>query len=115
MSSRRRSSATIRDEANAPTFAALGDRTRLALVAKLCTGQSHSIAELTDGTKLTRQAVTKHLLVLEHAGIVRSARRGRETLFAFEPAPIARARHYLERVAEQWDDVLARLKSPAED
>jgi DNA-binding transcriptional ArsR family regulator len=99
----------------AAVFAALGDETRLAVLAKLSRGEPQSIARLTVGTELTRQAVTKHLRVLEGAGIVRSVRAGRQSLFALEKQPLADARDYLDRVAQQWDDALARLKSLVED
>jgi DNA-binding transcriptional ArsR family regulator len=95
----------------APVFAALGDATRLSLVAKLCAGRPCSIAQLTQDSRLTRQAITKHLRVLESAGIVRSTRAGRESLFAFDPEPIAEIREYLELVSGQWDQALARLQS----
>lgn len=96
---------------HAPVFAALGDRTRLSLVAKVSDGQPHSIAQLTSGSKLTRQAITKHLRVLESAGIVHSARKGRVSLYAFNPQPIEDLREYLELVSREWDQRLARLKS----
>ncbi len=101
--------------AYAPIFAALGDETRLGLVAKLSEGQTHSIAKLTEGTRLTRQAVTKHLRVLEAARIVRSVRAGRENLFELDPAPIRQVRDYAEVVSAQWDSALARLKAFVED
>lgn len=99
----------------ASVFAALGDQTRLALVAKLCGGQPHSISQLASGSKLTRQAITKHLRVLEKAGIVHSIRRGRESLFELDPRPFADMKEYLEFVSEQWDRALARLQSFVED
>jgi DNA-binding transcriptional ArsR family regulator len=92
-------------------FAALGDETRLTLVAKLSDGQAHSISQLTSGTRLTRQAITKHLRVLQRAGMVRCARAGRESLFEFNPQPVEGAREYLDRVSEQWDRALGRLKA----
>jgi DNA-binding transcriptional ArsR family regulator len=95
----------------APVFAALGDRTRLALVIRLSAGEPHSISQLAEGSRLTRQAITKHLRVLEHAGIVRCARSGRESRFSFVPAPIDDARQYLDRVSEQWDQALSRLRA----
>jgi DNA-binding transcriptional ArsR family regulator len=101
--------------AHAPVFAALGDETRLKLVAKLCSGKPCSIAQLTEGSRLTRQAITKHLRVLESAGIVHAIRAGRESLFEFDPEPMQEIREYLDRVSEQWDQVLARLKSFVED
>jgi DNA-binding transcriptional ArsR family regulator len=95
----------------APIFAALGDETRLALVSSLASGESRSIAQLTEGTALTRQAVTKHLRALEGARIVRSARAGRETLFTLDPEPLREARDYADAAAAQWDHALARLKA----
>ena len=100
-----------RDRASAAVFAALGDPTRLTLLAKLTDGEPQSISRLTHGTRLTRQAITKHLRVLENAGVVRSIRAGRESHFAFEPKPLDNARAYLEHVSKQWDDALSRLKS----
>jgi DNA-binding transcriptional ArsR family regulator len=111
MSRRSRSSATAKPRAYAPVFAALGDKSRLSLVAKLCSGQPHSISQLTRGSRLTRQAITKHLRVLEGAGIVHSVRAGRESLFEFEPEAIEEIRKYLDRVSEQWDQALATLKA----
>jgi DNA-binding transcriptional ArsR family regulator len=100
--------------AQAPIFAALGDRTRLALVAKLCAGPARSISELAQDSALTRQAITKHLRVLERAGIVHSRRRGRESRFHFDPRPIDQVRQYLDLVSENWDRALLRLKSLVE-
>lgn len=96
-------------------FAALGDQTRLTLVAKLSGGQSYSISELTSDSRLTRQAITKHLRVLESVGIVRCTRAGRERRFKFEPQPIADIREYLDVVSRQWDDALGRLKKFVEE
>ena len=95
-------------------FAALGDETRLLVVTKLCDGAPQSISRLTAGTDLTRQAVTKHLRVLADAGVVRSERSGRESLFALEPRPIEEMRNYLDSVSRQWDGALARLKAHVE-
>jgi len=85
------------------------------VLAKLCHGEPQSISRLTIGTNLSRQAVTKHLRVLANAGVVRSVRVGRESLFELEPQPIEDARKYLDHVSKQWDDALARLKSLVED
>lgn len=115
MSHKGRSSLAAKRQAHAPVFAALGDETRLSLVAKLCNGQPHSISQLTEGSKLTRQAITKHLRVLEGVGIVQSVRTGRENLFEFKPKPIEEIKEYLNLVSEQWDQALARLKSFVED
>lgn len=92
-------------------FAALGDETRLLLVVKLAEGTPRSISDLTEGSKLTRQAVTKHLRVLESAGIVHSTKTGRESQFALEDEPFKDMEEYLGFVSEQWDSSLARLKS----
>jgi DNA-binding transcriptional ArsR family regulator len=102
---------TARRLAYASVFAALGDETRLSLIAKLCGGQPHSISKLTEGSTLTRQAITKHLRVLERAEIVHSVRTGRESRFEFNPQAIEGIREYLDFVSEQWDRALSRLKS----
>src|SRR5450755_2457076 len=100
--------------AKATLFSALGDETRLTLVAKLGKGKRYSISELTEGTKLTRQAVTKHLRVLEKVRIVHRKRAGRESLFELDPQPMHDLSVYLETVSKQWDAALARLKALVE-
>ncbi len=95
----------------APVFAALGDPTRLRLVAALCAGGALSIAQLTTGTAVTRQAVTKHLTVLADAGLVRDTRHGRERRWELEPARIDVARQSLDAIAAHWDQALKRLKT----
>jgi DNA-binding transcriptional ArsR family regulator len=115
MSRKVRSSMNAKRQPRAPVFAALGDETRLLLVAKLCGGQPHSISQLTEGSKLTRQAITKHLRVLEGVGIVHSVRRGRESRFEFDPEPIEGMKEYLDFVSQQWDQALSRLKSFVEN
>ena len=97
--------------AHVNVFAALGDVTRLGLIATLCDGQSRSIVQLTDGFSLTRQAVTKHLRILEQAGIVRRDRVGRESQYAYRPEAITDASAYLNNVSEQWDDALRRRRA----
>jgi DNA-binding transcriptional ArsR family regulator len=92
-------------------FAALADPTRQVLLARLGEGPPLSIARLTRGTELTRQAVTKHLRVLRRAGLVHSVRRGREHRFQIHAAPLDEARRALEGISRQWDDALARLKA----
>jgi DNA-binding transcriptional ArsR family regulator len=92
-------------------FAALGDATRLTLVGRLVDGQPHSIAQLADGLDLTRQGVTKHLRVLQRAGIVKATRVGRESRFTYVAHPVDRARSYLDAVSAQWDEALARLRA----
>lgn len=115
MSRRSPSSVATKQRARAPIFAALGDQTRLSLVGRLSEGRRYSITQLTEGSRLSRQAVTKHLRVLESVGIVHGVRAGRESLFEFDPAPIEEIRKYLDLVSEQWDRALARLRSIVED
>jgi DNA-binding transcriptional ArsR family regulator len=98
----------------APVFAALSDRTRLSLMTRLSDGEARSIAALSADTTLTRQAVTKHLQVLQKAGLVCSLRVGRESRFAYRPEPIAAARSYLDGVSAQWDEALGRLQALVE-
>ncbi|WP_200834877.1 ArsR/SmtB family transcription factor [Phyllobacterium salinisoli] len=104
-------SAHTHDPDPAPIFAALGDRTRLSLLMKLSDGQMRSIANLSVDTEITRQAVTKHLRVLESAGLVKSSRVGRESQFTLQPEPIAEIKSYLDEVSQQWDDALSRLRA----
>lgn len=99
------------ERVNAQIFAALGDETRLVLVKKLCAGAPCSIAQLAQDSHLTRQAITKHLRVLENVGIVRSEKAGRENLFEFNREPIDDIKQYLDSVAGQWENALARLKA----
>lgn len=115
MSRKSPSSEAAKRRSHAPVFAALGDETRLALIAKLCNGRPRSISQLTKGSKISRQAVTKHLHALESAGIVRGIRAGRESLFEFDPEPIDEIRKYLDLVSEQWDQALGRLKAFVEE
>lgn len=114
MSHKIRKRITAKPKARARVFAALGDKTRLALVARLCSGKPCSISQLADDSKLTRQAITKHLGVLERAGIVRSSHAGRERIFQFDPAPFEGLQEYLSSVSRQWDETLARLRSHVE-
>jgi DNA-binding transcriptional ArsR family regulator len=111
MSPRNRHRRASKGRANARVFAALGDPTRLALVAKLCRGRPYSISQLTEGSRLTRQAITKHLRILEGVGIVHSVRAGRESIYKFDPQPIEELKQYLDSVSKQWDDALNRSKA----
>lgn len=95
----------------APVFAALGDPTRLRLVARLAEGEPLSISQLTEGEKVTRQAITKHLEVLAEAGLVIDRRRGRERLYELDAAPLDEARAFLDQVSEHWDKAIARLRA----
>ncbi|GAB3792235.1 ArsR/SmtB family transcription factor [Dyella agri] len=100
---------------SAPVFAALGDPTRLRLLATLCAGGALSIAQLTAGTAITRQAVTKHLQMLAGAGLVRDSWQGRQRLWELEPSRLDEARRALDAIAAQWDQALARLKRHVEN
>ena len=111
MSSRRKAAAKSRSLQNfAPVFAALGDEMRLRLLTALCVGGAMSITQLTCGTDISRQAVTKHLSVLAAAGLVRDVKVGRERLWEFESAQLDEARRTLELIGRQWDQALAKLK-----
>ncbi len=92
-------------------FAALGNKKRLSLVEKLFDGLPHSISQLTQDSKLTRQAVTKHLRILENAQVVISTHAGRETLYQFESQRLEKIKEYLDFVSKQWDQALLRLQS----
>lgn len=95
----------------AGVFAALGDPTRLRLVAVLCAGGAFSIAQLTASTEISRQGVTKHLQVLADAGVVSDVRSGRERLWQLEPGQIEEAKRTLEVIGRQWEVALGRLKT----
>jgi DNA-binding transcriptional ArsR family regulator len=98
-------------EALANIFAALGDPTRLKLVAVLCAGGAFSIAQLTANTDISRQGVTKHLQVLADAGVVRDLKLGRERLWQLEPGQIDEAKRTLEVIGREWEVALGKLKA----
>jgi DNA-binding transcriptional ArsR family regulator len=98
----------------AAIFAALGDEMRLRLIAALCVGGAMSITQLTSGTDISRQAITKHLGVLAAAGLVRDVKIGRERLWEFEPTQLDEARRSLELIGRQWDHALTKLKLAVE-
>jgi DNA-binding transcriptional ArsR family regulator len=108
-----RSSSTAADRIveAAPVFAALGDATRLRIVARLCAAGPQSIVRLTEAASVTRQAVTKHLHTLAEAGLVRSTRDGRERIWEIDPRRLATAGHYLDQISRQWDDAIERLRA----
>ncbi|MGB6449369.1 MAG: metalloregulator ArsR/SmtB family transcription factor [Steroidobacteraceae bacterium] len=112
--SRSHASAAVRIPEAAPLFAALGDETRLRIVARLCDDGPLSIARLTDGSGVTRQAVTKHLRALSEAGLVRGERDGRERIWKLQPRRLAEVHRYLEQISEQWDRALGRLRALVE-
>jgi DNA-binding transcriptional ArsR family regulator len=112
--SRSRSGAAKFTEA-APVFAALGEPTRLTLVAKLCAEGPLSISRLSEGTGVTRQAITKHLLTLADAGLIHDTRSGRERIWQLETKRLEKARRCLDQISDQWDDAMARLRAFVED
>jgi DNA-binding transcriptional ArsR family regulator len=99
----------------APLFAALGDQTRLEVVARLCDEGPLSITRLTEGGAVTRQAVTKHLQILADAGLVRDTRSGRERIYELEPRRLAEAHRLLDVISSQWDEAIERLRCFVED
>lgn len=100
---------------SAPVFAALGDDTRLGILGRLCRSGPASITALTDGSGVTRQAVTKHLRVLQGAGLVQASRAGREQHWRLLPGGLDRARNDLDRISKQWDVALERLRAFVEE
>jgi DNA-binding transcriptional ArsR family regulator len=111
----RRSPAARSWKDSAPLFAALGDETRLRVVARLCEEGPLSISRLTEGADVSRQAVTKHLQVLASAGLVKNTRDGRENVWQLEPSRLAEARRLLDLISKEWDDTLDRLKAFVEE
>ena len=99
----------------APIFAALGDETRLALLARLCASGPQSITRLTTGSAVTRQAITKHLDVLAGAGLVHDVRRGRERIWELDTHRLDEAGRCLDQISKRWDEALARLKKFVEE
>ena len=99
----------------APAFAALGDPVRLAMVARLCKEGPLPTIALKQGTRVTRQGVTKHLIVLEDAGLVSSDRFGRDRRWRMRAQQLSAVRDYLDRISAQWDLWLERLRAFVED
>src|SRR6266478_1982540 len=112
---RRSSPALVPPRDSASLFAALGDETRLRLVGRLCDDGPMSITRLTAGSHVTRQAITRHLRVMEGAGVVRSRRRGRESVWQLNQRRLEDARRYLNLISRQWDSALGRLREFVED
>lgn len=103
-----------REGAAADVFFALGDRTRLSVVRKLGAGGALSATALSEGAQVSRQAIVKHLQVLEGAGVVSHEKHGREVLYALEPRRLAEARAYLDGVSASWDRAIERLRELVE-
>ena len=107
--------AALRISEAAPLFAALGDETRLQLVSRLGSEGPLSIVRLSEGTQVTRQAVTKHLTALADAGLVHGTRHGRERIWQLEPERLEKAREHLARISREWDHALGRLQEFLKD
>jgi len=105
----------IKRISSAQLFAALGDETRLGLVARLCANGPLSITELSAGSGVTRQAITKHLRVMERSGLARSTRRGRENVWEVDLRRMEEAQRFLGEISTQWDKALARLQKFVKD
>jgi DNA-binding transcriptional ArsR family regulator len=110
--SRRVANARLAD--SAPLFAALGDATRLRIVARLCNDGPQSIVRLTEGADISRQAMTKHLCALEDAGLLRSGRDGRERIWELQTKRLADVRRHLDQISDQWDAAIGRLRALVE-
>lgn len=115
MSTKNREKVIRQFHRQAPLFSALGDSSRIDLLMKLSDGKLHSITELTEGTSVSRQAVTKHLRILEDASLIRGIRKGRESLFRIEPRSLDEAKYTLDEISRQWDQALSRLKAFVEE
>lgn len=113
--SRSGGAAAVRVDEAVPVFAALADATRLRLIGRLSAEGPLSITRLSDGTGVTRQAITRHLETLGDAGLVRNARRGRERVWELDRKRLEKAQLYLDQVAAQWDAAADRLKAFVED
>ena len=104
-----------REQLAADVFFALGDRTRLSVVRKLGASGAQSATVLSEGAQVTRQAIVKHLQVLEGAGLVKHEKRGREVLYALEPRRLQDAQAFLDAVSASWDRALERLRQLVEE
>ena len=113
--SRSRGAAALKVNEAVPVFAALGDATRLRLLGRLSVDGPLSTTRLSEGTGVTRQAITRHLYALGDAGLVRNARRGRERVWELDLKRLEKAKRYLDQVAAQWDEAADRLKAFVED
>ena len=98
-----------------PVFNALGDPNRLRIVSRLCDGGPCSTSEVTQVIPVSRQAATKHLLLLEAVGLVTSKRQGRERIWRIEPEPLTDASDYLTGLSKRWDKAIDRLRAYVED
>ena len=113
--SRNRGATALKLTEAVPVFAALGDATRLRLLGRLSVDGPLSITRLSEGTGVTRQAITRHLYALGNAGLVRNARRGRERVWALDLKRLEKAKQCLDHIAAQWDAAADRLKAFVEN
>jgi DNA-binding transcriptional ArsR family regulator len=113
--SRSRGAAALKVAEAVPVFAALADATRLSLLGRLSADGPLSITRLSEGSGVTRQAITRHLYALGDAGLVRNARRGRERVWALDLKRLEKAKRCLDQIAAQWDAAADRLKAFVED
>jgi DNA-binding transcriptional ArsR family regulator len=107
--------AARRAQEAAPLFAALGDATRLQLLIRLSASGPESIAQMSEKSAVTRQAISKHLQVLADAGLVTGERRGREHIWRLRPQRLRDVHAHLDRISQQWEDALERLRAFVED
>ncbi|MCV7401470.1 helix-turn-helix transcriptional regulator [Mycobacterium fragae] len=101
--------------APAPLFDALGDPNRLRIVVRLCDGGPSSTSQVSQAVPVTRQAATKHLELLQAAGLVSSSRRGRERIWTLQTRPLAQASDYLNQLSRRWDAAVDRLRAYVEE
>ncbi|MCV7300508.1 helix-turn-helix transcriptional regulator [Mycobacterium barrassiae] len=101
--------------ARAPLFDALGDPNRLRIITRLCDGGPCSTTKITEVVSVSRQAATKHLLLLEAVGLVSSQRNGRERIWRVRPEPLNEASEYLDALSRRWDNAIGRLRTYVED
>jgi DNA-binding transcriptional ArsR family regulator len=99
----------------APLFDALGDPNRLRIIVRLCDLGPSSTSQLTGVIPVTRQAASKHLQLLESAGLVTSSRRGRERVWTVQTEPLGRASDYLTQLSRRWDAAVDRLRAYVEE
>lgn len=98
-----------------PLFNALGDPNRLRIITRLCDGGPCSTTDVTQVVSVSRQAATKHLVLLEAVGLVSSQRKGRERIWRVQPEPLTDASDYLTALSQRWDRAIDRLRSYVED
>jgi DNA-binding transcriptional ArsR family regulator len=113
--SRSRGATALKMTEAVPVFAALGDATRLSLLGRLSADGPLAITRLSQGTGVTRQAITRHLHTLGDAGLVRNARRGRERVWELDLKRLEKAKRCLDQIAAQWEEAADRLKAFVED